>query len=250
MAKLYTCLMLIMYTITDCESFFVPACVNKYVPFPNRINSVGTAIHQISGENDDFYDVVVIGSGIGGLSCSAMLATKGLSVAVCESHYEIGGCAHEFIFGEDGVSIPSTNVKNVESVYRFEAGPSLYAGLSPLNSPNPLKHVFQMVGEEPEWITYKTWGAFLPEIPDGCQLSIGEKPFRELLKTYGGVTALADWEKLSTELRPLAQAVMGLPTAAIRFDIGMVNMIPQLPNILFCLPSLIHLRSIPFFTVL
>eukprot|EP01042_Synura_sphagnicola_P002148 gene2148-2568_t len=91
-----------------------------------------------------------------------------------------------------------------------------------------------MVGEEPEWITYKTWGAFLPEIPDGCQLSIGEKPFRELLKTYGGVTALADWEKLSTELRPLAQAVMGLPTAAIRFDIGsLLTVVARYPVSLF-----------------
>lgn len=39
-------------------------------------------------------DVVVIGSGIGGLSCAALLAKYGLDVTVLESHYAIGGAAH------------------------------------------------------------------------------------------------------------------------------------------------------------
>lgn len=39
-------------------------------------------------------DVVVIGSGIGGLSCAALLAKYGLQVTVLESHGAIGGAAH------------------------------------------------------------------------------------------------------------------------------------------------------------
>ena len=39
-------------------------------------------------------DVVVIGSGIGGLSCAALLAKYGLEVTVLESHGAIGGAAH------------------------------------------------------------------------------------------------------------------------------------------------------------
>lgn len=39
-------------------------------------------------------DVVVIGAGIGGLSCAALLAKYGLQVTVLESHSILGGAAH------------------------------------------------------------------------------------------------------------------------------------------------------------
>jgi all-trans-retinol 13,14-reductase len=42
------------------------------------------------------YDVVVIGAGIGGLTCGAFLAKKGLSVLVAEQHTEPGGYCTSF----------------------------------------------------------------------------------------------------------------------------------------------------------
>jgi hypothetical protein len=42
-------------------------------------------------------DVVIIGSGIGGLCCGALLAKYGLSVTVCESHTILGGAAHAWV---------------------------------------------------------------------------------------------------------------------------------------------------------
>ena len=124
-------------------------------------------------------DVVVIGSGYGGLSCAGLLATSGLQVAVLEQHYEIGGCAHEYAVNMEGRAIPSELLaRKPEPVFKFEAGPSLYSGLSPERSPNPLKHIFQMIGEEPEWINYDTWGAHLPEVPEGYELSIGAEVSR------------------------------------------------------------------------
>lgn len=169
-------------------------------------------------------DVVVIGSGFGGLSCASLLASRGLKVSVLEAHYEIGGCAHEFSVGLDGRTIPSAKLRSAPEtpVFKFEAGPSLYSGLSPSASPNPLKHVFQMIGEEPEWITYDTWGAHLPEVPDGYELSIGAENFKEILRRYGGPTAQEDWESLAAQLRPLSAGVMGLPSTAVRGDFGVL----------------------------
>ena len=60
-----------------------------------------------SAELEEELDVVVIGSGLGGLSCAGLLASQGLKVAVVEQHYEIGGCAHEFNVNMDGKPVPS-----------------------------------------------------------------------------------------------------------------------------------------------
>jgi NADPH-dependent 2,4-dienoyl-CoA reductase/sulfur reductase-like enzyme len=57
----------------------------------------------------DHTDYVVIGSGIGGLSCAAMLSYCGYKVTVLESHYLPGGAAHTF----------------ERKGFKFDAGPSL-----------------------------------------------------------------------------------------------------------------------------
>lgn len=46
------------------------------------------------GENE--YDVIVVGSGIGGLTCGALLSKRGYKVLVLEQHYQVGGYCSSF----------------------------------------------------------------------------------------------------------------------------------------------------------
>ncbi len=60
------------------------------------------------------FDIIVIGSGIGGLTAAALLARYGKRVLVCESHSIPGGAAHSF----------------QRQGFKFDSGPSFYCGLS------------------------------------------------------------------------------------------------------------------------
>jgi ribulose 1,5-bisphosphate synthetase/thiazole synthase len=55
-----------------------------------------TLFQVTSNSSDRQTDIVVIGSGVGGLSCAALLARYGFDVIVCESHSIPGGAAHAF----------------------------------------------------------------------------------------------------------------------------------------------------------
>ncbi len=48
---------------------------------------------EIASEN---YDVIIIGSGISGLTCGALLAQEGKRVLVLEKHFKVGGWTHTF----------------------------------------------------------------------------------------------------------------------------------------------------------
>ena len=77
-------------------------------------------------------DCLVIGSGLAGLSCAALLSHCGKDTLVLESHDAPGGCAHSW----------------TRRGFHFESGPSLYSGFSMDRSPNPLKNIFQIIEED------------------------------------------------------------------------------------------------------
>jgi len=71
------------------------------------------------GENE--YDVIIVGSGIGGLTCGALLSKRGYKVLVLEQHHQVGGyCSSfkrkDFVF--------NTGVENVSGLW--EKGPVTY----------------------------------------------------------------------------------------------------------------------------
>ncbi|MBE9128037.1 MULTISPECIES: phytoene desaturase family protein [unclassified Coleofasciculus] len=151
---------------------------------------------------DKATDVVVIGSGIGGLSCAALLARYGFNVTVCESHSIPGGAAHTFD----------------HRGFTFDSGPSLYSGLSYSPSANPLRQVLDAIGEKLLCVTYDTWGCCLPE--GDFNTSVGADQFCEVLSKLRGDQAVAEWRSLQRVMEPLAKAAIAIPPAALRFDWG------------------------------
>jgi phytoene dehydrogenase-like protein len=123
-------------------------------------------------------DVAVIGSGIGGLCCAALLARDGYSVTVYESHTTPGGAAHGF--ERDG--------------FHFESGPSFFTGLSVEESNNPLRQVLDLLGEKVESVPYDRWNI---HFPDGLFVSSTDETFyREQLARFASEAGMQEWNRL------------------------------------------------------
>lgn len=166
----------------------------------------------------DSYDVIVVGSGVGGLTCAAMLSKYGYSVTVLESHYAPGGAAHGF------------KVKHSEGEFVFDTGPSFFSGLNPdlpSKASNPLRTVLDVIGERVECIPYTSFGL---KFPEGDFLHTPSFA-HSVLGPVAGLDAEKQWQSLLKCMEPLAKAVAALPTAALRGDIGTVlTAAPFLPN--------------------
>ncbi|PWA87466.1 FAD/NAD(P)-binding oxidoreductase family protein [Artemisia annua] len=151
-------------------------------------------------------DVVVIGSGLGGLCCAGLLARYGKDVLVLESHDLPGGAAHSF------------EIKD----YKFDSGPSLFSGFQSRGlQANPLAQVLDALGESIPCAKYDSWMVYVPE---GEFLSrIGPTEFFKDLETYAGPNAVLEWRKLLDSILPLSAAAMALPPLSIRGDLGVLS---------------------------
>jgi all-trans-retinol 13,14-reductase len=69
----------------------------------------------------DEYDVIIVGSGIGGLTCGALLSKRGYRVLVLEQHYLVGGYCSSF---RRKMFIFNTGVESVSGLW--EKGPVTY----------------------------------------------------------------------------------------------------------------------------
>ena len=112
-------------------SGFAPAALNgQRLRRTGRIGASTTTTTMAAAEVPSETDAVIVGSGLAGLCCGALLSHNGIGVTVLESHSELGGACHTW----------------ERHGYHFESGPSLYSGFSSERSPNPLKGIFGGLG--------------------------------------------------------------------------------------------------------
>jgi phytoene dehydrogenase-like protein len=195
------------------------------------------------------YDVVVIGSGLGGLATAALLsAAYSKSVCVCESHSVIGGAAHSF------------TRRSKAGVFTFDSGPHLFSGLATdidsegvdraRLSSNPMQHVLRAVNAHLPVHAYDEWGCIFPEGFFATRVSPSVPLFSELVQAASGPAAAVQVAQLLKAMEPLFTAATALPPAALRAGdpLGSLRVAARFlarPAILASLPVMPQLLS-PF----
>lgn len=176
---------------------------------------------------DEPVDVVVIGSGIGGLCCGALCARAGRSVVVLEAHQQPGGAAHGFERGG----------------FHFESGPSLWSGLSRWPSNNPLRQILQAIGEgDLPVVRYSDWDVLLPE--GHRSIGVGRDAFEAVVRDLSGAAAVEEWRRFVAVLQPIAAAADALPLLALRPGVDVVaQVLKQGPRLMKHLPAMRHLAG-------
>jgi C-3',4' desaturase CrtD len=100
------------------------------------------------------HEVVVVGAGVGGLTCAALLAARGVDVCVLEKESQGGGCATTFEkFG-----------------YEFETTAGLYAGWG---ADDIHARVFAELNPTPAPETRKLSPAYIVRLPDRTEVRVG-----------------------------------------------------------------------------
>ena len=139
------------------------------------------------------YDVVIIGSGIGGLCCGSLLAIAGKKVLICEAHSKGGGVAHGF----------------KKKGFSFESGPSLWSGIGNWPTTNPLGQILHLLGEKIETKRYKSWKVLFPEAE--FDLEVGLEPFRKEIKSLRGEKSLQEWDSFINSVKPISNIINETP---------------------------------------
>ena len=155
------------------------------------------------------YDVVVIGSGIGGLVAAGLLARYGRRVLVCESHTLPGGAAHSF--KREG--------------FTFDSGPSFYCGLGDAKSCNPLREVLDALGESIAAIPYDPLGHY--HFPDKTLAVYGNSHQYQASIAEFSQQAARELEQLTQQMLAIYRPLGSIPTLALRSDGWLLPLLVQ-----------------------
>ena len=168
-------------------------------------------------------DVIIIGSGIGGLTAGALLARYGKRVLICESHAIPGGAAHSF--SRQG--------------FHFDSGPSFYCGLSNARpSLNPLKQVLDMLEESLEVVSYDPLGYY--HFPEGTLPIYSDlHQYRQAVAEFTPQGA-KELERFERRMLLLYDCLKDIPTIVLRTDWQILPTLVSryLPSLVKMLPQL------------
>ena len=142
-------------------------------------------------------EVIVIGSGIGGLCCGGLLAKAGKKVLILESHSKPGGAAHGF----------------EKNGYKFESGPSLWSGIGSWPTTNPLGQVLKALNQKVDLIKYQDWNVQIPE--GDYTIGVGDRRFLDQIKSISGKDAIKEWENFIQVIKPIGAAANAIPLLAL-----------------------------------
>ena len=174
----------------------------------------------------DSVDVLVIGSGIGGLCCAGLCAKAGRDVLVLEAHHQPGGAAHGF----------------QRQGYHLESGPSLWSGLGRWPSNNPLAQVLRALNQSLEIVPYSTWDVLLPE--GDLSVAVGNDGFEAVVGQLRGPAVVKEWRRFIDVLRPIAAAADALPLLSMRPGVdGMAQLLQRGGQLLPHLGAMRHLAG-------
>jgi phytoene dehydrogenase-like protein len=196
-------------------SGFVPHHHNSKTPFQVRRAST----HTPSLPEEEEVDVIVIGAGVGGLSCAALTSKYGLKTLCLEAHDTAGGCAHSF---------SRFSSVSKETPFRFDSGPSLITGLSSKGT-NPLRQVLDAIGtaDDIDWKTYDGWVVHDNADGQSFKLVTGDgDEFEKALEKKAGPNArieFAKFKKKMLEKGGLSEVSAYIPPFALRGGVSAIR---------------------------
>ncbi|MEO1790660.1 MAG: NAD(P)/FAD-dependent oxidoreductase [Cyanobacteria bacterium J06629_19] len=156
-------------------------------------------------------DIVIIGSGLGGLVAGGLLARYGRKVIICESHTLPGGAAHAFTRKHNG------------HTFTFDSGPSFYCGLGELGSANPISQVLEVLGETIKTVPYEPFGYY--HFPEGTLPVYGDsQKYQQAVEKFspGSGEQLA---KLERRLLKIYAPLKTIPTLSLRADLKLLPLL-------------------------